>query len=204
MKFEEMEVKYLLRDPVGYEARLRHTGAVLVHPRVHEMNWRFDRPDRSLTLAHQVLRLRQDERIRLTFKGPARLDQAVSLRDEIEFEVNDLEAAKKFLLALGYEVSIRYEKFRTTYDLDGAEIAIDEMPFGFFTEIEASEVDLIRNLSQKLNLKWEHRILESYLSIFNRFNEGREASIRDLIFENFSGVPFSAHLLSLEYADGDK
>lgn len=201
MKFEEMEVKFLLRDPVGFESRLKDAGAVMVHPRVHEMNWRFDRPDRALTLAHQVLRLRQDEKVRLTYKGPAREDQPVSMRDEIEFEVNDLEAARRFLLALGYEVSIRYEKFRTTYKLEGAEIAIDEMPFGSFTEIEAGEMDLIRVLSDKLMLKWESRILESYLSIFNRFNEEREVAIPDLLFENFIGEAFSADLLNLHYAD---
>jgi adenylate cyclase class 2 len=201
MKFEEMEVKFLLRDPSAFESRLRDLGAILVHARVLETNLRFDRTDRLLTNTHQVLRLRQDEKVRLTYKGAARLDQPVSVREEIEFEVSDFEAARHFLLALGFEISIAYEKYRTTYEYQGAEIVIDELPMGYFTEIEVEDVETIRALSQTLGLKWENRILESYLALFQRINQKHHLNLTNLCFQEFEGLTVTAEDLDTVYAD---
>ena len=55
---------------------------------------------------------------RFTFKGPSEEEEGGILsRQEIEFVVGDFESAKQFLEALGYEVVVFYEKFRTTYEL---------------------------------------------------------------------------------------
>src|SRR5512133_854710 len=109
----EVEVKFFLDDPAGFEKRLRSIGANLVQPRTHELNYRFDTPDLSLTRTRQVLRLRQDQAVVVTYKGPSLQGQAVSMRKEIELVVDNFQAAKDLLEALGYQVAVLYEKYRT-------------------------------------------------------------------------------------------
>jgi len=174
---QEQEVKFYLANLPGFEQRLRRLGATLKHPRTFEANLRFDTPDGRLALARQVLRLRQDEVVRLTYKGPAEFGHEVSVRPEIEFEVSSFENAKAFLEALGYRVSVAYEKYRTTYDLAAVEIVLDEMPFGDFAEIEGPDGAAIQTAADALGLKWEARSSDSYLGLFAhlRSTQGLEA-----------------------------
>jgi adenylate cyclase class 2 len=184
----EIEVKFFLTDPVGFEERVNQIGAKLTQPRVLEKNLRFDTPDGRLRSAREVLRLRMDTRARLTFKGPAQADQPVAIRPEIEFTVSDFEQAHQFLNALGFSVGVIYEKYRTAYKIGDAEISIDEMPFGIFCEIEASDAEAVRNLAEQLGLNWEDRILASYLQIFDTLKIRRGWTMRDLTFENFTDL----------------
>src|SRR3990172_1232689 len=136
MKGTELEIKLYLNDLPAFRQRLEALGAKLVQLRVHEVNLRFDTPEGSLTRSLQVLRLRQDTAARLTYKGPGEDTGGVRARRELEFTVSDFEAARALLEALGYQVSLMYEKYRTTYDLDGVYVTLDEMPYGDFAEIE--------------------------------------------------------------------
>lgn len=186
----EVEVKFDLKNIKTMIEALYGCGAVLTQPRVFERNLRFDTPDGRLRAAGEVLRLREDSRYRLTFKGPALADQSVAVRPEIEFALDDLEEARRFLEALGYVVSVIYEKYRTTYNLQGAEITVDEMPFGGFCEIEARDATEVERVAKILNLEWEDRILSSYLQLFEILKARRGLNMRDLTFENFRGLDF--------------
>ena len=167
----EQEAKFYIADLAGLEAKLRGLRAELTHPRVFESNLRFDLPDGSLTAKRQVLRLRQDERARMTFKGPADAQREVSSRPEIEFEVSSFVNARALLEALGYRVSVMYEKYRTTYELEGCEVTLDELPYGDFAEIEGPGVSAIQAAAERLGLKWAARSQESYLMLFNRLRQ---------------------------------
>ncbi len=167
----EQEAKFYISDLPALETRLRGLPAVLKHPRVFESNLRFDQPDGSLSANHQVLRLRQDERIRLTYKGAMDPAKEVTSRTEIEFEVSSFESARALLEALGYRVSVMYEKYRTTYMLRGCEVTLDEMPYGSFAEIEGPDAGTIRDVAQSLGLKWPARSSESYLMLFSRLRQ---------------------------------
>lgn len=201
MKEQELEVKFYLDDLPAFEKRLQALGAELIHPRVHEINLRFDTPDGALTQARRVLRLRRDDRTRLTYKGPAHIGEEVSIRQEIEFEISDFEAARKFLMALGYQVSIMYEKKRTTYLLNNTEVVLDEMPFGDFTEIEGSDVTSIRKLALALHLNWDARCVESYLRLFDLLRQRRGLEIQNLRFVDFQEMSFTAADFGLKPAD---
>jgi adenylate cyclase class IV len=48
MNHQEIEIKFYVNDLKRLEARLLELGAVLIQPRVHESNVRFDLPDGSL------------------------------------------------------------------------------------------------------------------------------------------------------------
>lgn len=197
----EVEVKFYLNDPAGFEKRLRSIGANLVQPRTHESNYRFDTPDLSLTRTRQVLRIRQDQNVIITYKGPALADQPVSMRKEIELEVKDFEAARELLESLGFQISVLYEKYRTVYTLNQLEITIDEMPFGVFTEIEGGDAQTIERTAASLSLLWSQRILESYLMLFDRVKQSRGLQLQNLTFAEFKGVTVSAKDLGVKAAD---
>ncbi len=197
---QEIEVKFMVRDLSVIAGRLKALGGRVSSERVRETNLRFDTPEGALTRARQVLRLRQDASAVLTFKGPAAPDASVSMRQEIEFKVSDFEAARHFLEALGYQVAIIYEKFRTMYELHDLVVTLDEMPFGSFVEIEGPHAEAIRRAAADLNLDWEARSVASYLALFNQLRESRGLDARNLTFEELKGVKASPQDLGMRYA----
>jgi len=197
----EIEVKFYLSNPRVFLARLLATGAACTQGRLFEVNLRFDTPDGSLTSAHRVLRLRKDNRARLTYKGAAVPGEQVSVRQEIEFEVSDFDAARRFLEALGYQVSVMYEKWRTTYLLGGQEIVIDEMPFGVFCEIEGPDAASIQQTAASLGLDWNARIITSYLDLFDLLKLKRQLKVNHLTFEELAGIKLTADDLGVQPAD---
>ena len=197
---DEIEAKFWISDLGTLHAHILDSGARLAHRRVKEINLRFDTPDGMLSRQSRVLRLRKDYGVHLTYKGAARPDEAVSVRQEIEFEVNSYKAARAFLEALGYQVIVVYEKFRTGYELNDLVIAMDEMPFGNFCEIEGPNVPLIRSMADSLCLDWEARSQESYLGLFSRLlQSGLQA--KNLTFDEFKGVTVVPEQLGLRPAD---
>jgi adenylate cyclase class 2 len=198
---QENEVKFLLADLPGFEKRLLSWGAKLKHARVFESNLRFDLPGRELTAAHRVLRLRKDDRARLTYKGPAQPGQPISIRQEIEIEVSDFERTRQLLEALGYSVSVQYEKWRITYQLRDVEIDLDELPFGCFCELEGADATRIQSAADALGLKWDNRVLESYLAIFDRVRMEKKLKMEQLTFKEFESIRFIANDLGLIPAD---
>lgn len=197
----EVEVKFYLRDQARLLAGLRGLDAELVSPRVFEANLRFDTRARDLTRERRVLRLRQDQRARLTYKGPAEAGADVISRQEIEFEVGDFAAAQRLLEALGYEVSAMYEKFRATYHLGEVEVVVDELPYGNFIEIEGPDSEAIQAAARRLGLRWEARIIDSYLGLFERLRAQDWFHAKELSFRAFKGLDIVPEDLGLEYAD---
>jgi adenylate cyclase class 2 len=201
MKDQEIEIKLYLSDLPAFRQRLEARGAGLVEARLHEVNLRFDTPGGDLTRTAQVLRLRRDSAARLTYKGKGDTSGEVFVRREIEFTVGDFQAAQAFLEALGFTVSLLYEKYRTTYDLDGVHVTLDEMPFGNFSELEGPDAGSIRLVAEKLGVNWEARIADSYTSLFERLKDKLGLAFRDLSFENFRGIVVPPQALGVQPAD---
>lgn len=198
---QEIEVKFYISDLPAVRKRLEDLGARLVHPRSHEINLRFDTPSGDLLRKLQVLRLRQDSQVRLTFKGPAQRLDGTLAREEIEFTAGDFSSAQAFLEALGYQVVLMYEKYRTTFEMDGMEILLDEMPYGSFIEIEGPDPAGIRHLAQVLQLEWETAAADSYTSLFAKLRARLGLTFRDLSFANFAALDVTATDLGLRAAD---
>lgn len=197
----EIEVKFYLTDMCSFEKRVRSIGATMVRPRTREVNYRFDTPDMNLAREHRVLRLRQDTSTLLTYKGPAEIRDSVSVRPEIELEVNDFTAASDLLEQLGFRLSLKYEKWRTIYQLGELEITLDEMPFGNFTEIEGGDPALIQKTAGLLALDWNTRITDSYLLLFDHLKNKKGLSANDLTFEALKNVEVAAGDLGVKPSD---
>ncbi|MEN6482628.1 MAG: class IV adenylate cyclase [Anaerolineaceae bacterium] len=198
---QELEIKFAIRNLKAIENKLQSLAAEPIQPRVYERNLRFDRPDGSLTRAHQVLRLRQDDKVHLTYKGPAKSGKAITMRTEIEFEASDFDAADHFLQALGYEVSVMYEKFRAMYQLKNVIVTLDELPYGDFVEIEGPSETAIRRTAQILGLNWEARITASYLALFDLLKTSRHLSAHNLNFDEVKKSEITPFDLGVQFGD---
>ena len=80
-------------------------------------------------------------------------------------------------------------------------ITIDELPYGLFIEIEGSDAEAIKECSNNLQLKWETRLEDSYLSLFDRTKKSHALSFRDLTFENFLEITIDLDSLGILPAD---
>jgi adenylate cyclase class 2 len=197
---QELEVKFYLSRRREMEAKLISMGQVSA-PRVHEVNLRLDTADLSLLSTGRLLRLRRDARARVTYKGAGSEVGGARLRQELEFTVSDFDTALALFEALGYQVYMMYEKYRTTYQFGNVEVALDEMPTGDFLEIEGPDSESIRSAAVQLELNWEARILDSYTVLFERTRERLGFNFRDLSFENFKGMIISPQVMGVMVAD---
>lgn len=188
----EVEVKFFVPDLAGFRQRLVAAGGVLAKPKVFERNVRYDNAWQGLTRKLQLLRLRQDGQVRLTFKGEplTRPDSEAKIREEVEVYISDFEAMALILRRIGFEPWQVYEKYRETFHLAGVEVVLDELPFGNFVELEGEE-GAIRQLSGRIGLNWEGRILDNYLALMSKLKAHHQLPFDDLTFENFSGRDIS-------------
>jgi adenylate cyclase class 2 len=190
-KWVETEVKVYVPDPEAIRARLEQAGATRVKERVYEHNVRYENAAETLTGREIVLRLRQDERARLTFKAPPATDvdlpENVLTRFEAEVTVDDFDTMDVILQRLGFHPHVVYEKYRTTYTLGEAEIVLDEMPYGPFIEVEGTAA-AIESALAALGLAGAPRLLASYMELFERVKTALDLDMYDLTFANFEGV----------------
>lgn len=118
-----------------------------------------------------VLRLRTTQsKAVLTYKESLAIDSEIKRRLEHETVVSDGKAMNDVLLSLGYKPSLIYEKRRQTWQFGAVEIAVDELPFGFYLEIEGAE-DEILNAESKLELNDLIAENEPYPGLTKRFGE---------------------------------
>jgi len=185
----EIEVKFYVTSLPEVERKVQELGGLIVQERVFESNLRYDTADRSLSKERRVLRLRKDHQTILTYKGAAEADKPVSVRQEFEVIVDDLDSAGAILAALGYEVITRYEKYRSIYRLMGTLVTLDELPYGKFVEIEGESADEIQKVARNLNLSWKERIASSYILLFENLKKNHVGwEDKSLTFEDLAGV----------------
>lgn len=182
----EIEVKFAVEELAAVRERLLTAGAELLRERVLEVNLRFDNPWNGLRAAGKVLRLRRDDRVRLTLKLPVGPwdTQAKTLR-ELELEVSDLTVARQLLVELGFHIWFIYEKYRESYHLGGTEISLDELPFGSFVEIEGS-LEQIGAVVDILGLESSKRITAGYVSLFYEVKDRLNLPFDDCTFAAWS------------------
>jgi len=202
MNGQETEAKFYIRNLRRIELRLLELKAQLIQPRIHETNLRFDTPNGDLRNSQKVLRLRQDDKARFTFKGPSvELEGGVPSRKEIEFVVGGYESAKLFLEELGFTEIAFYEKFRATYELNETHIMLDELPYGDFIEIEGEDCDSIRHITELLGLNWDAMIKNGYYALFNRVAGKYGLDNSKLSFENLSSTKIDIADMNIVAAD---
>ncbi|MFZ4815725.1 MAG: class IV adenylate cyclase [Phototrophicaceae bacterium] len=189
--YQEVEVKLHVSNFNAVIPALKRMGAELAVPRVFERNVRYDTVNRSLSAQDIVLRLRQDNGVRLTFKdkilGDA-ITRGVHQRFEAEVSVSDFDTMNLILERLGFKPYMTYEKYRTTYDFNEIEIVLDEMPYGNFIEIEAPDEAAITPILEQLGLQSAPKSPYSYSKLFAHVKRNLKLDFNDLTFANFVGI----------------
>ncbi len=145
----EIEKKYVLdENMIGkLEARLTSLGAIFTGEDFEE---NFLHRGGILDLKVAALRLRKTgDKTALTYKE--RIAGEGNFKHQIEFEtgITDADAAENIIEKLGYRVSVVYEKRRRSWQLGQVEVVLDEVPFGFYMEIEG-EMDQILKTEELL------------------------------------------------------
>jgi adenylate cyclase class 2 len=191
----EIEVKLYTPDLGIVRERLHQLGATLHKARLYERNVRYEDKTKTLKARGIVVRLREDDDIRLTYKskGVVRGDGLID-REELEVNISDFATMEAILARLGFHADMVYEKYRTTYQQNGCEIVLDEMPYGNFTEIEG-EPDMIESLVIALDLQNAPRYSASYARIFDVVRQALGLDFHDLTFANFEAIDVSQEIL---------
>jgi adenylate cyclase class 2 len=104
-------------------------------------------------LTDSIVRIRKTaNRALLTFKR--RIENTSDLKEQIEHEteISDPDAADNFLRELRLSPKLIYEKRRSTWRLRNVEVVIDELPFGWFMEIEGTRTG-IREVEMLLGIE---------------------------------------------------
>ncbi|KXK15003.1 MAG: putative adenylate cyclase [Chloroflexi bacterium OLB15] len=91
------------------------------------------------------------------------------------------------LRKLGYKPYMVYEKYRTTYLLNNAEITLDELPVGTFVEIEG-DAEAIQTVRESAGLENARQMPSSYTTIFDRVKKRLGLHFADITFANFEGI----------------
>ncbi len=135
----------------------------------------FSHPDRDFKARDEALRLRVDDGLFLTWKGP-KLDPPLKTREEIEFGLaTDPATATRLLTALGFEQAATVSKTREQWSLANpcrANICLDNVVgLGWFVEVEvlaeeaAAGREQIEKVLLHLGLDQEPFLQTSYLGL---------------------------------------
>jgi adenylate cyclase class 2 len=188
----EVEIKFYLSEPQAIRQKLIEVGA---KPKgsVTENNLRFDDAARSLSERKMVLRLRRStgkdrDEVVMAIKTLSEMELAgLSVRREIEIGIDDMDSMRAALAVLGFEMIWRYEKRRETLVWEDIKAEIDQMPFGWFLELEG-EADGIRRMADRLGLELAEGITASYAALFEQVKRKMGLTMNDLTFEAFEGI----------------
>ena len=168
----EIEKKYRLtkKQREAITGRLRKLGASPGELEVEENTiYRGGR----LELGGCALRLRRvNGRALLTFKERVPSKSPIKHQREEETEVADANAVAAILRSLDFRPALVYEKRRTRWQLGKAEIAMDELPFGLFMEIEGSEKDIIQ-VEKQLGAEALPAVIETYPMLTSQLGQKR-------------------------------
>lgn len=143
----EHELRVLEIDPKVIGKKVLSSGGKNVQPRTLQKRYTYN-----------VVPINRNKWVRLRTNGSKTTlaikhvtGQGVSDTKEIEVEVSDFETASQLMEEMGIKANSYQENFRTLYELDGAEIMVDEWPLiPPYVEVEAKSPDLVVEVLKKL------------------------------------------------------
>ncbi|MDD4412536.1 MAG: CYTH domain-containing protein [Patescibacteria group bacterium] len=157
--------------------RLKSVGAQLIHNEILQKRSNFYLPDKN---EHSWVRVR-DEGIgvvTMSYKDVPDKTDNINNQKEICIKIDNFENAKDFLINLGCVEKSYQETKRETWQLQGAEITIDEWPFlNPFVEIEAASEDIVKNVSEILNFDYQAAL---FCNVFYLYSQQYNIDINEL------------------------
>jgi adenylate cyclase class 2 len=146
------------------------------------MNTLYDLPGGVLRTRRQLLRLRKyGSAWTLTHKSGG-IKARHSSRVELETGVSDGKKMNAILLALGYEPTFRYEKFRAEWTDGKGQVVVDETPIGNFCEIEGPP-RWIDATAKKLGVTPTNYITKNYATLFTDWKQATQSPAQEMTFK---------------------
>ncbi len=181
----EIEVKVPIDEISAAVSRVVAIGATRIRERHLEENFLFDYPERLLTRGGCLLRIRRTPgRAFLTFKGKGRVEEGAKVRTEKEVAVEDADTCMKIIESICMKMIYRYEKYRTEYQFADCQIAIDELPFGNYMELEGSHGG-IQKVAAELGVSPDRFLSETYRALHADHLARIGAPMGDLLFKEW-------------------
>jgi adenylate cyclase class 2 len=181
---DEIEVKLPCEDLAAAREKLQELGASPRTPLHFESNDMYDDDAGGIAGSGRALRLRRaGDAAFLTFKGPARFEAGVKVREERETKVSDAEETAAILAALGLTPRFRYEKKREEWTLEDCAVALDETPIGNFVEIEGDPPS-IRRAVNALGLDFTAAVPYTYSKLYAERRKKDPSLPPDMVFRD--------------------
>lgn len=177
----EHELRILDVDPLVVGQKIIAIGGKRVHDRTMQKRYTYNviPTDRN-----KWVRLRTNgTKTTLAIKHVT--GQGVSDTKEIEIEVSDFETAAKLMAEMGVKANSYQENYRTTYELNGAEIMVDEWPLiPPYFEVEASSPGLVHDTISKLGFAHEQATGLDVSSIYEQIYKIDVDNMPELKFDS--------------------
>lgn len=178
----EVEIKIPINNADEIREKILSKGGKIKREKHFESNYLFDYLDRSLSAQGFLLRVRDlPEGALLTFKGKVVTHEKYKTRPEAETICLDKQAIKTILHSIGLKIYFRYEKYREEYILNDALVCIDQLPFGYYLEIEGEEEN-IEKVTEILELDKNLFSKKSYAAIFAEICREAGKAFTDILF----------------------
>ena len=166
----ELKVRVPSLDPVREQLMKKKATSC---GRMHEHDIYYNAPHRDFGKTDEAVRVRYtDDHAVVTYKGPKIKKFGLKAREELNFAVESGEAFETMLTRLGFTRTTEVNKWRETFRLGAASIALDSVDeLGTFAEIEViaeNEADnptaVIEKIAKEIGADGEP-ILASYLEL---------------------------------------
>jgi adenylate cyclase class 2 len=179
---QEIEIKFRVEDVRALNRRLRAAGFWRVTPPTHEMNTLYDVRGLALRKRGELLRLRKyGEAWVLTHKAKGSVGRHKT-RIETETRVADGPKMDAILLALGFQPTFRYEKYRAEWSDGSGHVVVDETPIGNFGEIEGA-ARWIDATAKALAISAADYITDTYAGLFFAWKRRMRSAAREMTFK---------------------
>lgn len=171
----EIEIKILGIDVNKVAERLASLGARPLFSGVVRC-LHFDLPGETLRKSNCLFRLRRWEgesgfpnKFEICYKGPKQIIDGCKVREEIETTVADADRFETIMTKMGYHVTLNNDKYRRSYEWEGAHFDLDEYPtVPAYMEIEAQDRAGIDRAVKALGLEKYEQSTETANELFAR------------------------------------
>lgn len=177
----EIEKKYKIDKKLLVEltARLGELGAEFAYETFEE---NYLHRGGLLDGKSATLRVRKTaSRITLTYKEKITTEGEFKQQIEFETDVTNAEATESIIEKLGYKLSVIYEKHRKAWHFNNVEVTLDELPFGYYMEIEG-EIDDILSVEKLLGADKFELEPRGYPRLSAKFGEPNQDGITESRF----------------------
>lgn len=178
--YSEREIKLKTERPTDLISKLKSSGAKFV-AESFQRTTRMDTENMELEKNGVFLRVRSGSKNIVTLKKKLKENAEVFERQEIETEVKDIEKLVDIFDGLGFTKRLILEKYRIDFDYKDLKISIDELPFGFYIELEGDPENIFK-IASELKLDTKDKITTTYWDLFEDYKKESGTTDESIIF----------------------